>query len=384
MRAVFLVPWPSQAASTRLRAEQYFPYLRAQGVEPVLRPFMSLSLYGRVYERGHLALKTLGVLAGSIRRLVDVLSASRSDVVFIHREAFPFGTTLIERAISHAGVPIVLDFDDAIYLPATSAPNGFVRYFKRPRKVDRLIRLSQTVVTGNGHLQRYAARINPNTVVVPTPVDARLYRPRTTPHASQELVIGWIGSGTTARYVNQLTRPIGRILEKYPHVRVVLTGGRVQDLEHLPRVTYRPWSLHSELGTLQEFDLGLMPYPDSEWARGKCAFKALLYMSVGIPAVCSDVGMASEMIDSGANGFLARSEDDWYDILDLLANDRQARERVGRAGRELVSSQYSLERHAPRLLDVLLCAAAGKSTPGIATEVRARAGNAAHPDASCS
>src|SRR4051794_22346590 len=142
MRVLFLVPWPGDAASTRLRVEQYVPYLNAHGVETIVRPFMPASLFNMVYERGRTARKVALVAMSAASRLADVVRASRADVVFIHREAFPFGTTLIERAINALRVPIVLDFDDAIYLPTNSAPNGFMRYLKRSEKVADLIRMS--------------------------------------------------------------------------------------------------------------------------------------------------------------------------------------------------------------------------------------------------
>ncbi len=383
MRVLFLVPWPSEAASTRLRIEQYLPFLRAHGVEPVVRPFMSPRLYRVVYEPGHLRSKVLRVLGGSIRRLLDLTLAARADVVFIHREAFPFGTTIVEQLIQRMGVPIVFDFDDAIYLPASSAPNEFVRNLKRPDKVERLIRMSQVVIAGNDHLERYAAQFNPRTIVLPTPVDTNVYRPKPL-RDSSEVVIGWIGSGTTARYVNGLARPLARVLEENSNARVELMGGRAPDLERLPRVTHKKWSLRSELQTLHGFDIGLMPYPNTEWARGKCAFKALLYMSVGVPAVCSDVGMASEMLQPGVDGYLVRSEDEWYEALDNLVRDSGLRTRVGAAGRDVVVSRYSLAEYAPRFLEVLHAAAVRKSAPIEAASVRSRAAASAHPDISSS
>jgi glycosyltransferase involved in cell wall biosynthesis len=359
LRVLFLVPWPSDAASTRLRVEQYVPFLNAHGIETIIRPFMGPNLFNMVYERGRITRKVAIVLMRTASRLADIISASRADVVFIHREALPFGTTIIERVINALNIPIILDFDDAIYLPTNSAPNGFMRYLKRPEKVDQLIRLSRAIITGNNHLQRYAARLNPQVVVIPTPVDTAVYRPREhTPHPG-EVWVGWMGSGTTSRYVDALREPLERLVLKHDHVRLAIIGGRAEHLEHLPRFIEERWVRSQELAWLHSFDIGLMPYPNNEWARGKCAFKALLYMSVGIPAVCSAVGVAEEIIRTGHNGYLAHSEQEWFDILDDLVQNPDARESVGRTGPELVTTRYSLEQHAPRLLEVLNAVASG-------------------------
>jgi glycosyltransferase involved in cell wall biosynthesis len=360
-----LVPWPSDGASTRLRVEQYVPYLRQHGVEAVVRPFMSPALYRMVYKPGHMVRKVGHVLASTVARLTDVPLAARSDVVLVHREALPFGTTVIERAIAASGVPLVLDFDDAIYLPTSSRPNDFMRLLKRADKVEDLVRMSKAVVVGNQHLARYATRFNPRTVVIPTPVDTRVYQPRTAPRQDDEVVIGWVGSGTTSRYLSLVERPLRRILERHPNVRIDAVGGASGALAALPRVTEQAWSHSRELEMLHGFDVGLMPYPDNEWALGKCAFKALLYMSVGIPAVCSAVGMVEEVIESGVSGYLARSEDDWFEVLDALVSDPALRARIGRAGREVAADEFSLERWAPRFCDVLLSVAVGRR---VATE----------------
>jgi glycosyltransferase involved in cell wall biosynthesis len=374
VRVVILVPWPAEAASTRLRVEQYLPYLREQGVEAVVRPFMSPALFRMVYKPGHLARKSAHVLASLISRLADIPRAVRADVVLVHREALPFGTTLLERGIAASGVPLVLDFDDAIYLSTGSSPNNVMRLLKRPDKVAELVRISRAVMVGNEHLAAYSRRFNPRTVVIPTPVDTNVYRPRASRNASDEVVLGWVGSGTTSRYLNLIEAPVRRLLERRPNVRVEIVGAARGALAGVPRVRELPWSLEHELDTLHGFDIGLMPYPDNEWARGKCAFKALLYMSVGTPAVCSRVGMVEQVIQSGTNGYLAQSEDDWYEALDALVADPALRARVGAAGRDVVTSEYSLERWAPRLLEVLQTAVESRRVLGEEHEAPATAG----------
>jgi glycosyltransferase involved in cell wall biosynthesis len=95
-----------------------------------------------------------------------------------------------------------------------------------------------------------------------------------------------------------------------------------------------------------------MPAPDDAWARGKCGCKALQYMAVGVPAVCSPVGMNAQLIQDGKNGLLASSEDDWVEKLTLLLNSAELRRRLGQAGRKTVEAWYSAEVQAPRVYDI--------------------------------
>jgi glycosyltransferase involved in cell wall biosynthesis len=134
-------------------------------------------------------------------------------------------------------------------------------------------------------------------------------------------------------------------------VRFLVVGGEYRGA--LPRVENRPWSLARERADLHDMDLGLMPLPDDEWSRGKCGFKALLYMSVGIPAVCSPVGVNRSIIDHGVNGILAGDQESWYEQLAALVDQPELRRRLGEAGRQTVVTQYSVAVQAPRFVGVL-------------------------------
>ena len=115
----------------------------------------------------------------------------------------------------------------------------------------------------------------------------------------------------------------------------------------------RRWTLERELEDLHGFDIGIMPMPDTEWTRGKCGFKALLYMACGVPPVCSPVGMTTDIVQDGQNGLLATTTEEWIEKLSLLVENPELRRRMGEAGRATVEDRYSLTTHAPRFLETL-------------------------------
>jgi glycosyltransferase involved in cell wall biosynthesis len=104
---------------------------------------------------------------------------------------------------------------------------------------------------------------------------------------------------------------------------------------------------------LRVIDIGIMPLPDEPWSRGKCGLKALQYMALGIPTVCSPVGVNSDIISDSRNGFLARTEDEWVEKLTQLLRSAELRERLGAAGRRTVEESYSAQAQAPRVYDIL-------------------------------
>ncbi|PIQ84467.1 MAG: group 1 glycosyl transferase [Candidatus Omnitrophica bacterium CG11_big_fil_rev_8_21_14_0_20_63_9] len=352
MRVLFLIPYPPEGASGRYRVLQYLPWLEREGISYQVRPFMSPKLYRTLYQPGRLPQKVAMVSAAILKRFVDSIRSARADVVVIHREALPLGTALLERVAARLCPAMIFDFDDAIYLNQTSAPNAWTRRFKNARKTDTLIRLSAHIIAGNRVLEGYARQFNPHVTVIPTPVDTARYECRPAPQNGKRLVIGWIGSHTTAAYLGALQEPLAAILERYPQVELRVVGAGNVPLR-LPRLQLIRWELDREVDALHQFDIGVMPMPDDEWARGKCGFKALLYMSAGIPVVASPVGINSEIVREGVNGFLATTHAQWTDVLSRLIDDRLLRQQMGQAGRAIVEQQYSVTVNAPRFLRVL-------------------------------
>ena len=80
-----------------------------------------------------------------------------------------------------------------------------------------------------------------------------------------------------------------------------------------------------------------MPLAEDEEARGKCGFKLIEYMSVGVPVVCSPVGANLDIVAARESGFFATDEDGW----------------VASGGDRTVAMRYSVAVVAPRLGAVL-------------------------------
>ena len=120
----------------------------------------------------------------------------------------------------------------------------------------------------------------------------------------------------------------------------------------LPDAEVRPWALETEVGEIGRFSVGIMPQPEGDWMRGKCALKALLYMACGIPCIVSNTGAALEFVQDGVNGLIARNPEEWQVALERL-RDPELRARLGAAGRATVIARYSLAQAAPRLLGLL-------------------------------
>jgi glycosyltransferase involved in cell wall biosynthesis len=127
-----------------------------------------------------------------------------------------------------------------------------------------------------------------------------------------------------------------------------------------PFMEVRPFDLDTEIAELHSYDIGLMPLHNDQYTLGKCAFKALEYMAVGVPSVSSPVGFINEIVRDGVNGFLAETTGEWIEVLSRLVEDANLRRSIGLAGRKTAEERFSIEATGPLLLDVLNRAADGR------------------------
>jgi glycosyltransferase involved in cell wall biosynthesis len=355
MDLAIVVPYPTEAPANRLRIEQYIPYLAAHGWRARIYRFMSPAFYQIAYQPGRYPEKALHFLAAAGRRLGQLPRIRKADVVFVHREAFPYGPPVVEELLARAGCRLVFDFDDAIYLPNYSPANRALAWLKYPNKIRQIIRRSVHVIAGNEYLAAFARRYSSRVSIIPTPVDTARFHPCRRRPDRDTITIGWIGSHNTVGALRLVEPALRRLADRYPRVRFLVVGGPY--LADVPRLENRPWSLAGEVDDLRELDIGLMPAIDDDFWRGKCGFKILLYMSGGIPPVCSPVGVNADIVQDGVNGFLARDPDEWYQRLAYLVEHPEARRAIGEAAWHTLQTRYSLDVQAPRLAAVLAQAA---------------------------
>ena len=360
LRVLFVAAHPIEGPSTRFRIAQFIPYLEARGVECDLRPFFTSSEARAIYLSDRISRKVALTAWASLRRLGDVARAGRYDLVYILREGFPFGPALIERLLRRRAGRSVFDFDDSIHLRSSAYDNPLdrLRDFTKP---GALARMADRVVPGSAWLAARAVEMGvpaERIEVLPTVVDADAYRPSRGPRDAATVTVGWIGTPRNTAYLAALAPVFERLSARLPEVRFAFVGSDPFACG-AARVETRPWALDRELAELQSFDIGLMPLPDDDFTRGKCGFKLIQYMAVGIPTVASPVGANLDIVEDGVTGHLARTPEEWESALSALIRDPARRSRMGRAGRQVMEERFSLQVVAPRLLAVIRAAAAG-------------------------
>ena len=355
MKVLLLSRYGRQGASTRLRALQYLPHLASDGIDVTWAPLLDDAYLEALYGAGRRPWPQ--VARAYLKRLGRLLEAKRFDLLWIEKELFPMLPATVERLLAAAGVPYVVDYDDALFHNYDLHRRTLVRRLLG-RKIDRVMARARLVIAGNDYLAARAEEAGARWIEqLPTVIDLDRYPalPDTAPDPARPFTIGWIGSPHTAAYLAAVAEPLRRLLARRA-VRLVLVGAGRGAPADLPAAV-RPWSEAGEVADIAAFDVGIMPLPDAPWERGKCGYKLIQYMACAKPVVASPVGVNRQLVTPGVNGYLATTAEEWMNAMDRLQTDRALGQRLGAAGRALVVERYCLQAAAPRLAALLRRAA---------------------------
>jgi glycosyltransferase involved in cell wall biosynthesis len=324
MKVLFLIQGFEVAAS-RYRVLQYLPYLESKGIESTVS----------LYPRG------IGQLFRFFREL------PRYDVLFLQRKRFQPGLLGLLRRKARR---IVFDFDDAIMYHNSKAASPHSR--TRRRRFAEMVKASDYVIAGNSFLEKQAEPFTDRVAVIPSPIDTTRYALKDYSTRKDTVSVGWIGDHGSIHYLERIRQVFEELGRKYPQVQLEIICDIFFDCDHI-KVVKKIWSQESEIDDLRNLDIGVMPLLDDPWSWGKCGLKILQYYGVGVPAVCTPVGVNRDVVQDSINGFWAMTHEEWVAKLSTLIEDAELRKAMGIRGNELVTKSFSLQACAPRLEQVL-------------------------------
>ena len=320
MKIIFLVQGMNVAAS-RYRVLQYLPFFHAAGIDAEVFEFPDRTAdWPSLWE-----------------------CLKNGDVIFVQRKRLPRSVLLFLKRLKKR---IVYDFDDAVMFKNSLSKNPYS--LRRTMSFKRMLHYTDLVIAGNEFLKQEAEKYHRHVKVLPTPVDAERYREKTY-YKSEIVNMGWIGDHGSIHYMESYKDVWEAMGRKYKNVVLTIicdTFIQTKDIS-LRKVQ---WNYEREIDDLMSLDIGVMPLLDDLWSKGKCGFKIIQYLGVGVPAVCTPVGINRDVVEDGVNGLWASTKDEWIEKLSTLVEDVSLREKMGIEGRRKIMDMYTVQACAPKLI----------------------------------
>jgi len=354
-RVLILCPYPrGMAGGQRFGFEQYLEALAGAGIGADIQSFWDEGTFKVLYKPGHFLRKAAGVARGFARRLWAVITVFRYDSVYIYLEAAPIGPPVFEFLLFALRRRVIYAFVDSIFIPRTSKVNRIVAPFRWRSKIAYIVRNSREVIVCNRFLSDWAAQFNKNISVIPDTVSTLDYKPSERQKFSgPRPVIGWIGSRSTAPYLEIVRGALRELQDKHPfEFRVICDCD--PKFDELRNYLFIHFDRNTEVEAINAFDIGLQPIPDDAWGSGKIGFKAIQYAALEIPSVVSSAACGAEVVKNGETGYVVgNTTGAWRDAMEnLLTNPEQAI-RFGKAARAHIIENYSVESQKEKYIRLL-------------------------------
>ena len=347
MKILALTRYDRQGGSSRLRTIQYIPIWQASGIEVDFQPLLNKDYIIALYEKR--PIKKLYIINAYLKRIKKLLQAKKYNLLWIEKELFPWWPAIAEKILFRLKIPYVVDYDDAVFHYYDMHRKSFIRLMLG-KKIDQVMR-NAVVVAGNEYLANRARIAGAQEVVIiPTVIDLERYS-QVAPEHEESLSIGWIGNASTFKHLQLVADVLGPVLRHY-NAKLLLVGAKREGFSDLP-VEWIDWNEDTEVQSIQRMSIGIMPLCDLPFEQGKCGYKLIQYMACAKPVVASPVGVNSQIVEDGVNGFLANTQEQWHDALSRLLADASLRRTMGRQGRLLVEQKYCLQVTAPLLVNLL-------------------------------
>ncbi len=350
MKILYLTKYTREGASSRLRSFQYFPFLEAKGIVVAVSPLFNDNYLESLYNGKS---NRIPGLMGYLKRFFTLFTIFSYDKLIIEKELFPYFPAIFERLFSLLKIPYCVDYDDAIFHNYDRHPNPLVRKLLH-NKIDVVMRLSDCIIAGNSYLAERAKKAGAKNIeIIPTVIDLRRYNKieSVQKEKNDQIIIGWIGSPSTFKYVQEISAVLLKVVEKH-NVQIHIVGAK-GDLGFSKNIKYIPWFEETEVASIADFDIGIMPLQDTPWEKGKCSYKLIQYMGCKVPVITSPVGMNKEVVQHGVTGFLAENEESWLEAFETYIRNQDLRLQHGRAGYEAVVANFNLENASKKIAAIL-------------------------------
>lgn len=284
----------------------------------------------------------LGII--QLSRIIHLIK--KSDIVIIQKQLLPSLLLVIIRLFAKK---LYFDFDDAVHVRHTK--NGDYKISRKcTRRFKFVCKIVDAAIAGNSFLKQKAEEHGAkNAFILPTAIPIQLEQIQKT--QCNKINLGWIGTAANLPYLEKIEAVFIQLISENKNFQLSVMCDKPPHFKEFTDFEFTKWSAAAETEFLNKLDIGLMPLADNEHTRGKCAYKALQYMSFGKPVVVSDVGV-NALWTQGA-GYAAKNEDGMAEAIKKLMDSEIIRKKYGIEGKRIINDYFSEQIISQRLISIL-------------------------------
>lgn len=353
MKYIYIFPkYTSKAPSSRYRFYSYVSYYEQVGIKyeifPLLKDWYLECIWSH---RSVLSILHL-IVAAYIERFCRILFLSSDCIVYTEAELFPYFPHIAEWYLRKRKIKYIAEYDDAIFHVYDQSRNALIRYLFK-KKIMNVMKEASYVIVGCQYLFKYAqASGAQNVVEIPTSIDADKYFSLKKTD-SNKFVIGWIGSYPSSRFIKNIIPALRKLNEEFSF-ELHLVGFDPTMSYLLESIDYKiiKWREETEIDSMKNFSVGIMPLDDTLFSQGKCAFKLVQYMGIGIPTISTPL-LSNVNIDKGAGNLFAYTVEEWYECMLKILQNREHFNKVGMQNREIAMKNYTFQVNKDKYIKIL-------------------------------
>ena len=356
---VFLENFPIENSGYQYRAYKWKPFLEKAGY--------SVQIWTIVEEKARFekllkTQRTRFLILSLRKRFIQIIKSRKFQTVIVRRELLiynDYGNLFMEKLLLKIHPYAILDFDDDI-AAAKKQPKKITNIYghllsEHGDKFNASLNLYNRFIVGSDYLKRLvldrAAGTRPeNVCVIPTCVDYDKYPAKHHFFNDETIRMGWIGGDHNLGLLRTIIPALNEVARIMPIELIIIAGRNPKFLTEFP-VRFCKWSLNREVALLREIDIGLMPVEDTPRGRGKCGFKLIQYMGLGIPAIADAVGANTEIIEHEKSGWLVQ-KNNWTEILQKAGSCNNFGE-IAQNARITVEKSYSFTGNYQKYLEFI-------------------------------
>jgi len=349
MKVIAFTKYSYEGPSSRYRFYNYQKCFKKENINIEILP-----LFEKEYFKSNHKISKLFIVTKSyIKRFIQLIKIKKTDLVLIEYELFPYFPAFFERLLKKRGIKYIVDYDDAIFHKYDLSINVLVRKMLS-NKIPKVMKNASKVICCNNYLKDFALQYNKNIEILHTVVllDKYIQKQKNFIKKNEgDFIIGWIGSKSTSIYIMDILTDLEKLLSKYSYIKLHLVGFNRALLKESKQIRIIEWSEESEIDEILRFDVGIMPLRNESWSKGKCGFKLIQYMSCKKPVVASPVGINSDIVENGKNGFLV--EDNWFEILEKMYLNKETIYKMGEKSFEKVLKDFNYNIHCDKYIKLI-------------------------------